>query len=144
MRKSVVTSSSALPSARRAHPRAVAVALGSAAFATYLAVTATAFTQRVTGSALFQGQDQATLAVGGPPSSRTALPRAGRPEIPANELPPGTPMVLTITVDGAFGSFDVYCATTTTRAPFDRVHASPEDALDVFHQRCSEPTSEWS
>jgi hypothetical protein len=49
----------------------------------------------------------------------------------------GQPIVLTITVDGPKASVDIYCATTTDRAPFDHLQVSPEQVMDAFHRWCS-------
>jgi hypothetical protein len=55
----------------------------------------------------------------------------------------GQPVVLTITVEGPNGSVDVFCATTTDRAPFDRLQVSPEQVMDAFHRWCS-PVPDYS
>jgi hypothetical protein len=49
----------------------------------------------------------------------------------------GEATVLRITVDGPDDSVDVRCATTTDRAPFDRLHVSPEQVMEAFQRWCS-------
>jgi hypothetical protein len=49
---------------------------------------------------------------------------------------------VTITVVAPAASVDVYCATTTERAPFDHIHVSPEAIMDAYHQWCSPVRSE--
>jgi hypothetical protein len=45
--------------------------------------------------------------------------------------------VLKITVEGLDGPIDVYCATTTERAPVDAVSVQADQLMDVFHELCS-------
>jgi hypothetical protein len=45
--------------------------------------------------------------------------------------------VLTITVEGPAGSFDVRCVATTERGTFDTVTVRPDQLMDVFHHLCS-------
>lgn len=49
----------------------------------------------------------------------------------------GEAAVLTIAVDGPAAWVEVRCATTTDRAPFERLHVSPEQVLDAFQRWCS-------
>lgn len=142
MKQSFVISARRAPSTRRAHPFAISLALGGAAFATYVAVTAT-LSQLTGGSALFQAPEQAAIGSGGPPSPRILPIGSGAlPETAADQLASLTPMVLTITVDGPNPSVDVYCDTTPDHVALGRVHLPPEDVMDVYHQLCSGTSGE--
>ena len=120
----------------------VGIALRAAAVVTYLILTSTVLTQLVARSAIFQMSAQVPLGSGVLPSSQAvAVEAPPDTTVPAADMPSGAPKVLTITVDGPAASMDVYCATTTERAPFDQVHVSPEGAMDAYH-RCSPVRSE--
>ena len=79
----------------------------------------------------------------GTPASAATVPAelpivASAPDdlVPAARGRSRVPLVLIITVDGPAGSVDVYCATTSDRAPFDRVHVRPDEVEDAFHRWC--------
>ena len=89
------------------------------AYAAYVAVVAAMLVHLTPGTAEIH-----------PPGSDLAEP-LDRPVLA------GEAAVLTITVDGLDESVDVLCATTTDRAPFERLHVGPEQVLDAFHRWCS-------
>jgi hypothetical protein len=50
--------------------------------------------------------------------------------------------VLTITVEGPGGSYDVRCVTTAERAAVNAAHVRPDQLMDLFDQLCSpQPSS---
>jgi hypothetical protein len=97
-----------------------AIALGCAVFLTYVGLTATVMTQ------LLQSRSEGA-AVHDTLGSRPLT---------------GTPLVLTIRVDGPNASTVVYCDTTTDRVEFDEVHVTPGDVVDAYNQLCDAPGGE--
>jgi hypothetical protein len=96
------------------------VAVAAVAYAAYAAVMAALLVHLATGAAAIihaPGSDLADAADGSVVS--------------------GEPAMLRITVDGPNASVDVLCATTTDRAPFERLHVRPEQVMDAFHRWCS-------
>src|SRR5579864_1522323 len=87
----------------------IAITFGLAAVAVYLILTSNAIVQFVATSSLFRASTQATSSASQPLSADASIPNP--------DLLSGTPKVLTITVQGAGNSVDVYCATTSVRAP---------------------------
>ena len=125
------------PSMRRA--LAVRTAVWAAAVAAYVILTSTALTQLLAGSATPRS-GQGLSGSGAPARSEPRnleAAAAGMPPTTRAGTGAGVPSVLTITVNGPAGTFDVYCATTTDRAPFDRLLASPDDAVDSYHRWCA-------
>jgi hypothetical protein len=115
MSQGIVTTSRHAQTTGGGLPRPVGIALRAAAAVTYLILTSTVLTQLAAKSAIFQLSAQVRS---------------------------GAPKVVTITVDGPAASVDVYCATTTERAPFDNLHVGPEGIMDAYHRWCSPVRSE--
>ena len=142
MSQGIVTTSRHAQTTGGGLSRPVRIALRAAAVVTYLILTSTVLTQLAARSAIFQLSAQVPPASGVLPSAQAVAVEAPTDTVPAVDTPSGAPKVVTITVDGPAASVDVYCATTTERAPFDHVHVSPEGIMDAYHGWCSPVRSE--
>jgi hypothetical protein len=131
----------------------IGFALKSAAFTTYVALMSLGLSRFIGGSRLFQSPEQVAGDAGGASLARPVHAEGGilretlvDPLVAEDQTAirrfQEAPMVLTITVDGPSGSIDMYCATTTDRAPFVQVRVAPADLMDVFHKLCSGGSSD--
>lgn len=143
MRQNIVTTSRHSQTTGGGLSPPVGIALRAAAVVTYLILTSTVLTQLAARSAIFQSSALVPPGSGVLPWARAvAVEAPSDTTVPAVDMPSGAPKVVTITVDGPAASVDVYCATTTERAPFDHVHVSPEGIMDAYHWWCSPVRSE--
>jgi hypothetical protein len=131
----------------------VGFALGSAALGAYVGVTAAALNALIVASATFPPADQGAMEANSPVDSQPlplmglASPEMNTDLFAADDLLSArrfqeAAAVLTITVDIPGGSIDIYCATTTRRAQVTQIRVTPQELLDVFHQRCNSGASD--
>jgi hypothetical protein len=109
-------------------------------FATLLAPTPSAVP--LTQTTIDRVQDNGTLPDDAPLDLRASQVDSAAESSPKSDAADrsvvyGEPAMLTITVDGPNASVNVLCATTTDRAPFERLHVHPEQVMDAFHRWCS-------
>jgi hypothetical protein len=113
--------------------------LRASAVAAYLIGAWALLAQLVAGSGFDVGAEVTPASPASVPAELQIVSSVPDDTGPTARLRSRVPIVLTITVDGPAGSADVYCATTSDRAPFDRVHVRPDEVMDAYHRWC--PTS---